>query len=195
MSITTEYQKQLKTMHEAPWGRTAVRYGAGYDVLTMLDRKALMINSVLDFGCGEGTLGDFVHESQPGRVAWTDYDPGVPGLDRAPHGTFDLVVTCDVLEHVEPHLLDETIRECFDLSDRLVYHNIPCFQAGTVFVDGPYVGQNLHLTIEGPEFWKARILHPEFQVMTVAILEKRVRGETRTRVTITSERIRKRGTP
>ena len=195
MSITPEYQKQVQTMHEAPWGRTAIRFGAGSDVLTMLDRKALMINSVLDFGCGEGTLGDFVHESQPGRVTWTDYDPGMIGIDRTPQGPFDLVVTCDVLEHVEPHLLDETIRECFELSNRIVYHNIPCHPTADDFQSGPYKGQNIHLTVEGPEFWKERVQHPEFQTMVVVTQERRVRGEFQTRVTITSERIRERVKP
>ena len=192
MSISTEYQKQLKTMHEAPWGRTAIRYGAGHDVLTMLDRKALRINSVLDFGAGEGTLLEYIQETRPDRVVWTEYDPGIKGLDIMPRGPFDLVITCDVLEHVEPHLLDETIRECFELSDRVVYHNIPCFPAGSVFVDGPYAGQNIHLTIEGPEFWKERVQHPDFMVMSVVIWEKQVRGTIRTRVMITAERIRER---
>ena len=193
MSITTEYQKQLREMHTGHWGRTAVRYGAGYDVLTMLDRKAYMINSVLDFGCGEGVLGDYIHEARPGRVTWTDYDPGMKGIDRTPQGPFDLVVTCDVLEHVEPKMLDATIRECFELSDRLVYHNIPCYPAGSTFMDGQYAGQNIHLTVEGAEFWKERLRHPEFQIMEVVTRERRTKGAFRTRVTITSERIRERG--
>ncbi len=192
MSITTEYQKQMVEQHTAPWGRTAVRYGAGYDVLTMLDRKAYMINTVLDFGCGEGVLGEYIQDARRGRVVWTDYDPGMKGIDRMPQGPFDLVVTCDVLEHVEPHLLDATIRECFELSDRLVYHNIPCYPTGTNFISGPYRGQNIHLTVEDTEFWKKRIQHPEFNIMSVVTNERLSKGAFRKRVTITSERIRER---
>ena len=194
MSLTTEYQKQLKTMHEGPWGTTAVRYGAGGDVLAMLDRTLAQINTVLDFGAGKCVLGEYINDVRRGRVVWTNYDPGIVGIDIMPQGPFDLVVTCDVLEHVEPHLLDATIKECFDLSDRIVYHNIPCYAAGSNFNDGPYIGQNIHLTVEGPEFWKRKMKHNDFVLSEVITLERRSKGSFRKRVTLISERISKRGT-
>lgn len=191
MSITPEYKDEMTRMHEKDWGHTAVRFGAGSAVIALLDRPVLAINTVLDFGCGTGTLGDHIAQERPGRVIWSQYDPGMKGIDKMPSGPYDLVVTCDVLEHVEPHLLVGTIQQCASLSDRVVYHNIPCYPTGSSFIDGPYKGMNIHLTVEEPKFWK-RLLRdnmPEFTIAEVLIQEKSYSHGIKTRVMITSERI------
>ena len=195
MSITKEYKEQMTVKHEVNWGHTAVRFGAGRDVVKLLDNDKLAITTVLDFGAGTGSLGVHIQEERPGRAIWTQYDPGMKGMDCLPDGPFDLVVTCDVLEHVEPHLLDQTIFECSDRADRVVYHNIPCYPTGSTFSEGPYKGQNLHLTVEQPKFWedKVRRNQPDFTIAEVVIVKRHNSADGyRIRVMITSERIRPR---
>lgn len=53
--------------------------------------------SVLDFGCGDGYVDGLVTEHVE---RWVSYDPNVDGRDGLPQGTFDLVLSLDVLFHL-----------------------------------------------------------------------------------------------
>ncbi len=196
MSITQEYKDEVFQKHAAtqqggkPWGHTAVRFGGGAHVIALLDKTTPHIRTMLDYGSGEGTLRAHVEHERPGRVVFTEYDPGMPGIDKVPSGTFDLVVTTDVLEHVEPHLLAETIREISDLADITVYHNIPCYPTASNFTSGPYIGKNIHLTVEEPKWWK-RIVRDnmrDFTIQRVVTVEEYKKYGIKTRLMITSER-------
>lgn len=192
MSITKEYKDEVTIKHQddKPWGHTAVRFGGGAHVIALLDKTVPHIVTMLDYGSGEGTLRAHIEHERPGRVEITEYDPGMPGINKLPERTFDLVVTTDVLEHVEPHLLKETIREIAELADITVYHNIPCYATGSSFISGPYKGMNIHLTVENPAFWK-RIVRdnmPGFTISTVVTVETNKKRGWQERVMITTER-------
>ncbi|KKN32980.1 hypothetical protein LCGC14_0808520 [marine sediment metagenome] len=197
MSITREYQAELRKQHEerGHWGSSAVRYGAGDDITVILNKKIYRgIKTVLDYGCGQGTLGDFIRENAPGRVKWFEYDPGIPGKDVKPEGQFDLVLTTDVLEHVEPHLLDETIAELASLTRLVMYNNIPNTPAGSDFITGPYVGQNLHLIVESPEWWHEKIngiVFPKFVRAEFRTIIRHGGCGDKTRCMFVHERVRK----
>ena len=72
-----------------------------------------------------------------------------------PKGTFDAVISSDVLEHVEPRELHETLRELACKADLLMMHDIACYPTRRKFKSGPFVGQDLHLIIEQPPWWRA----------------------------------------
>jgi 2-polyprenyl-3-methyl-5-hydroxy-6-metoxy-1,4-benzoquinol methylase len=76
--------------------------------------------SLLDYGCGQGTLCAAITSGAHPFTDIREYDPAILGKD-APPSPAELVVCTDVLEHVEPdyiwsvteHLAAMTIRACF----------------------------------------------------------------------------------
>ena len=149
--ISDAYKEFLQNKHKHDiaknrrWGSSGLRY-SGEWVRWVMD-KYPDIQTVLDFGAGHGTL------SEIGGAEWTNYDPCMPGMDVLPKGQFDLVVSTDCLEHVEPDLLSDTIREIGALSRRYIALDIPNEGTGTKFDTGPYKGCDEHLTVEAPMWW------------------------------------------
>lgn len=138
MLITPEYLAQQQRLHDNPhYGRGGHRW-SDY-VIQMYDGRG----TVLDYGCGKGTL----KLALKGMVPMLEYDPAVPGKDACT-GCRWLVCT-DVLEHIEPECLDDVlahIGQKFDYKALLVACTRP---AKKVLPDG----RNAHLIIEDKEWW------------------------------------------
>jgi hypothetical protein len=100
-------------------------------------------------------MGQFVERHFP-AIEWTNYDPGMPAYDKIPEGQFDLVISTDVLEHVEPDTLDSVLKTLARLTGKVLFSDIACFPTGKLFGEGPYIGQDLHLIQEEPSWWRKR---------------------------------------
>ena len=156
--ISKEYRTALRNKHKAgSWGGTGARY-AGQLILDRL--LSAGVTTVLDFGAGQGTLKHFIEYRAP-QIKVSEYDPGVVGKDVKPAGTFDAVISSDVLEHVEPAMLLKTIAWLASKANRMMIHDIACYPTGSVFKDGPYKGQDHHLIIRKPAWWRG-----EFAVLS-----------------------------
>jgi len=150
---SVDYQEHLRKEHDgSKWGSTGGRY-SGTDVLRLLTERTY-IQSVLDFGAGKGSLESFIVERLERKVEWTNYDPGIPGIDQIPQKQFDLVVSTDVLEHVEPRRIYDTLVQLAILTGKVLYSDIACYPTGKVFGEGPYKGQDMHLIVEDPSWWR-----------------------------------------
>lgn len=177
-----EYEKQLKEVHKGrrpdkQWGTTGAR-NFGDHIVKFLEHRRGTIRSVLDFGAGQGRLGEYVLDNAVDiRVSWTNYDPGVAGIDQLEPGReYDLVVSSDVLEHVEPEMVGPTLAQLDSLSTKAQYHHIACAPCGLILPDG----RNAHLTVEDPEWWKERFLEiPNWHLMYFAAELLKQRGELR----------------
>jgi hypothetical protein len=170
--ITTEYQKALLNLHSRyQWGTTGGEY-AGDSVFELLKGHP-DIRTVLDYGCGEGGLKKFVEEKGITDRQWTMYDPGMEKFKEPPKGKFDLVITTDVLEHVEEDMLDRVLDNLRDLTGDFLYSEIACYYTNVVFADGPYAGQDLHINMKAPDVWARRLRHEDFttEVYFPSILE------------------------
>lgn len=81
--------------------------------------------SLLDFGCGKGTLADALRRDRAFKaIDIREYDPGIPGKDVAPVAA-DIVVCTDVLPFVEPALLRDVIARIEELATRALFVAIP----------------------------------------------------------------------
>lgn len=98
-------------------------------------------------------MGLFVKQHFP-EIEWTNYDPGIPEYDQIPKGQFDLVITTDVLEHVEPDALSNVLATLERLTGKVLFSDIACYPTGKLFGEGPYIGQDLHLIVEEPSWWR-----------------------------------------
>ena len=153
-NITADYKEQMMKEHDgSKWGTTGWKYAG--DLLLKCIATRPYIQTALDFGCGKGTMKEFLAKHAP-HIAVFEYDPGIPGKDKLPATRFDLVFSTDVLEHVEPHLLDDTIATMEDLTGLVLFNDIACSPTGKFFGEGPYKGQDLHLTVEEPTWWRKK---------------------------------------
>jgi hypothetical protein len=163
MLITPEYQQALLDIHAtAQWGDTAGKY-AGDSIVELL-KDHPEIETILDYGCGEGTLREWV-EDKGIHKDWTLYDPGMWDFKNKPKGKFDLVITTDVLEHVEEIMLNNVIKHLRELTGRFLYNEIACYFCSVRFGSGPYIGQDLHINVKAPDQWGMRLIHPDFNVI------------------------------
>jgi len=146
-TITPEYaelNRQLHTCETNSYGGGGFRFA---DMLAGL-RDQTQSQTVLDYGCGKGTLANAL-----GRPEWlAEYDPAIAGKDAKPERA-DIVVCTDVLEHIEPHLLDNVLKHIADLANKAVLLVIATRPARKILSDG----RNAHLIIESAAWWKAKL--------------------------------------
>ncbi|MGH6954855.1 MAG: methyltransferase domain-containing protein [Alphaproteobacteria bacterium] len=146
MLISESYRRQNAELHGARPG-----YGAGHATrrwLPVISRLAQTVKaeSILDYGCGKGWLKGELGE----RVC--EYDPAIPGKDSAPRPA-DLVVSLDVLEHIEPGCLDAVLDDLKRLTLKCGFFTVAMQPAVKTLPDG----RNAHLIIESPEWWLPRV--------------------------------------
>jgi hypothetical protein len=105
--------------------------------------KAHRIATVLDYGCGQGALaralGDTVAE----------YDPAIPGKDGDP-APAELVICTDVLEHIEPALIDNVLDHLAALAQRYLFVAVSTRPAVKFLADG----RNAHLIVQPAAAWR-----------------------------------------
>jgi SAM-dependent methyltransferase len=175
--IRDEYKQQLKETRAGweGWGSSAAR---NCDALIRYLDKHKHIKDVLDFGCGTGALGKWLRQNQEAGTLRKDitiheYDPSVDGKDVIPTRSFDLIVSLDVLEHVEPDDLAETLGWMRDRAPRQ-YHHIDCNSTEDRLPDG----RDVHLIVETPEWWEDQLLSPDHGWITIErhVHDKRKRG-------------------
>jgi hypothetical protein len=146
--ITDEYRAQQKALHAVGnYGRAAMSFGhlvAGYV-------QRLRVGSLLDYGCGsQRSLLKVL--KLPEHVVYEGYDPCVPEYSTDPIPA-ELVVCIDVLEHIEPQLLDNVLDHLKDLCDPYGLFTIHTGPAAKVLSDG----RNAHLTQEDISWWLPKL--------------------------------------
>jgi len=139
--ISAEYRELNRLLHESDpaYGSGS---GAKYAQFVLETMRRTKSSTVLDYGCGKGTLG----KALGAFVA--NYDPAVPEWAEMPSPS-DLVVCTDVLEHIEPEQLEAVISHIRRLALRAVLFVIACREAKKTLADG----RNAHLIVEPPEWW------------------------------------------
>jgi hypothetical protein len=145
--ISPEYLQQLEMLREdkPEWGP-----GAGHRHLLAYQSLCLKygnFSSVLDYGCGTGGFLDKL----PCRDK-RGYDPAVAKYAKLPEPA-ELVMSMDVLEHIEPELLDNVLSHIRACTLRFAYLHIHCAEAVAVLPDG----RNAHICIMEPEEWHRKL--------------------------------------
>lgn len=153
--ISPAYRASQVQLHASPLGyggKGAKWVDAVLSVATRYDCGG----SILDYGCGRGSLGDALARITGRRCR--EYDPGVPGKDSLPVFA-DLVVCTDVLEHVEPGRLDTVLAHLRLLARKAVFVVVCTRPSNKLLPDGG----NAHLIIEGDEWWADRMRRAGFR--------------------------------
>jgi hypothetical protein len=160
---SSKYRRELNTLHASQtWGQRGDRHAG--DVFALISRVHTMKPdtmlekvTVLDYGCGQGALKKALH---PHRVQ--EYDPGIKGKDILPKPC-DLVVSTDVMEHVEPKALMRVVDHIFKLTGYMAYIVIATRAANAVLPGG----RNAHLIIQDAEWWTSALSRPGWKIENV----------------------------
>lgn len=164
MLITESYRELNARLHKhsdkfgmggAKWAMRAVSMCRQYGCKT-----------ILDYGCGKGAL-------KKSLMAWDvqEYDPAIPGKNHA--APADLVVCTDVLEHIEPELLDSVLAHMVSMTDKRLLFCISTKLAKTHLLPD---GRNPHLSHHDATWWKDK-LGKYFRVADWNVEKESVYGE------------------
>jgi 2-polyprenyl-3-methyl-5-hydroxy-6-metoxy-1,4-benzoquinol methylase len=152
MLITPEYRELNRRLHQENehYGTSGKNWREAVRELSEYGRLR-----VLDYGCGRCTLSKALGPAY--RV--TNYDPCIEGLDTPPE-PHDVVVCGDVMEHVEPDLVMNVLREVRRLCKVRGLFVIGMQPAKKTLADG----RNAHLSLHTQEQWVALLTAAGFTV-------------------------------
>lgn len=157
--ISPKYLEMQKTLHADPRG-----YGgrgdkwAGVVLQVAIEHEC---SSILDYGCGQGSLARTLRSQPLGAIRVDEYDPAIPGKDALPDFA-DLVVCTDVLEHVEPDRLDAVLAHLKLLARKALWIVVSTKGSNKVLADG----RNAHIIIQPGAWWKERFKAAGFELHT-----------------------------
>ena len=156
-TISPEYAAAQKQMHETyNYGTASIKYAS---LVTEIINR-LEIAHVLDYGCGK-SMNLAKHIKPDHKIKYQGYDPGWPDFASAPVPA-DMVCCIDVLEHIEPDLLDNVLDHLASLTEAVAFLTVHTGPAGKLLPDG----RNAHLIQEPMEWWLPKIVE-RFDVQTV----------------------------
>lgn len=156
--ISPAYVAEQRYLHALPKGYGGKGHKWAATVAAIV--ADLGCGSVLDYGCGQGALGAALRMR---GYEVRDYDPAIDGKDQPPSFA-DLVVCTDVLEHVEPALLQNVLTHLRQLARKAIFLVVALDPSNKVLTDG----RNAHLIQAEPAWWDAEIVRAGMTVITTA---------------------------
>ncbi len=149
MLISEEYRAQQRQMHiDKPEYGTSSRIYAGM-ITDILNRTGF--TELLDYGCGKGTLSKSIAPNHSVKVI--QYDPCIPELSAVPDSA-QMTVCTDVLEHIEPELLENVLDDLVRVTEFLGFWAIHTGPAVKILPDG----RNAHLIQQPADWWLPKIM-------------------------------------
>jgi hypothetical protein len=145
--ISDEYRKEQEKLHENPeYGVASVSFAP---MVTNLI-NTLKINEMLDYGAGKGRLAKSIDPDR--RVLIELYDPAMPEWSEDPEPR-EFVTCIDVLEHIEPDMLDNVLNDLQRVTKKYGFFTIHTGPAIKTLTDG----RNAHLTQEDYTWWLPKL--------------------------------------
>ena len=137
--------------------------------------EILNCQSILDFGCGKGNQyhKERIHETNFRGIMPSLYDPAVEQYSKLPEGTFDAVISTDVLEHIEEEDIDDVLKLIYSKANKFVYHGIANFPAVVMLPDG----RNAHVIQQPLDWWIEKILPHADKLTMVYVYNKKQSGK------------------
>lgn len=159
MLITSDYARENARLHEVDPTYGAEGYLWGYLIAGIAAIE--QCESILDYGCGKGTLGRRLKQLPRGPGV-REYDPGIAGKDAAPEPA-DLVACLDVMEHIEPQFVDAVIDDLARVTRKRLFVVISTKLSKRTMADG----RDTHLSLHDDAWWSAAFTRHGFAVRRV----------------------------
>jgi FkbM family methyltransferase len=147
MLISEAYAQQNAELHQAyaSYGSKGLQWAAYVAQIMREDGH----KTLLDYGCGKGTLGATLADQ---GITIAEYDPAIPGKSHLPEPA-DFVICLDVLEHVEPEAIDDVLAHLASLTKRKLFFDICLKPAAKTLSDG----RNAHLLVHNQDWWRFKL--------------------------------------
>ena len=145
--ISKPYRRELATLHRAPRGFGGKGHRWADDV-EAIARRYNVRGHVLDYGCGRNSLAE---ELRTRRFKTRSYDPAIKLFAGMPKPA-DMVVCCDVLEHVEPETLEGVLSHIADLIQVVGFFVVSTVETAKTLSDG----RQAHISLHPREWWIAK---------------------------------------
>lgn len=150
--ISDDYRRQQEEMHEKYEYGTASKF---YAPLVAKVINQYQIDRLLDYGAGRGNLMKTLVEQEllerPIKVQ--HYEPAVEEWSSEPDPT-EMVACIDVLEHIEPLLLENVLDDLQRVTQRIGAFSVSTIPAHKTLPDG----RNAHLIQEDESWWLPKIM-------------------------------------
>jgi hypothetical protein len=142
-TISRPYQREQQVLHEnARYGRASIAFAPLVRALAKAGRCA----SISDYGAGKCRLSAALGDHLAG-IDYRPYDPAFP--EYGPARPADLVACIDVLEHVEPSLLESCLDDLGRVTEKLILLSVHTGPARKFLSDG----RNAHLIQQPADWW------------------------------------------
>jgi hypothetical protein len=155
--LTQNYKDVLAWEHAntpGKWGQTAKMH------VPMIIKYANERTEWLDYGAGHGGLGKEIRAQYGDMYRITEYEPSRDDETGNPPAPASYVVCVDVLEHVEPDLLENVLDDLQRVTTDRGYFTISCRRATKILKDG----RNAHLIVQEPDWWLEH-LYKRFEIV------------------------------
>jgi len=154
-TITDEYIKLQQDLHQNPnYGIASTHFAPVVSELI----KQWNIQSLSDYGAGKKRLEESLIKLDCLPKIYYPYDPAFP--EYGPPKKAELICCIDVLEHIEPELIDNVINELRNLTTNFGFFTVHQGPAVKILKDG----RNAHL-IQKPTSWWLEKLIKHFEVL------------------------------
>jgi hypothetical protein len=148
-TITNEYLELQKQLHLNPdYGIASLSFAP---IVAEIIKKA-NIKSLSDYGAGKKNLLIGINNNGITDIEYFPYDPAFPEYGRPVAS--QLVCCIDVLEHIEPELIDNVIQDLAGIITNLGFFSIHMGPAKKILADG----RNAHLIQMPCSWWLAKIV-------------------------------------
>lgn len=145
--ISDSYRAEQARLHATgDYGKAALNFG---DVVADM-LKASKARTLLDYGCGSRQSLRSVLQVP---VDYRGYDPAVPEFSADPEPA-ECVACIDVLEHIEPEMLDDVLDHIRAKTIKQALFSVHLGPAIKTLSDG----RNAHLIQEPPSWWLPKIM-------------------------------------
>jgi hypothetical protein len=148
--ISEEYRKMQQQLHENPgYGVASVHFAP----LVAQIMETVGAVELLDYGAGKGRLGQTLQQQSKLSLKIHHYDPAIPAWSM-PAAPCKFVACIDVLEHIEPALLDNVLDDLKRVTLGVGVFTVHTGAAVKVLPDG----RNAHLIQQPPSWWLPKFL-------------------------------------
>jgi hypothetical protein len=148
--ITEDYRKMQEELHRNPeYGVASVEYAPMVaEVMQQLGTREL-----LDYGAGKGRLGMTLNQMFEEPFLIHHYEPAMPQWAKPPQPC-RFVACIDVLEHIEPALIDNVLDDLKRVTAGVGFFSVDTEPAKKVLADG----RNAHLIQQPPSWWLPKFM-------------------------------------
>jgi len=148
ITISDQYLNLQTELHKNPnYGMASLSFAPLVaDLIRISESK-----TISDYGAGKRRLLEGLHNEGITNITYLPYDPVFP--EYGPSKKADLVCCIDVLEHIEPEMLEAVLSELAEITVKLGFFSVHMGPAEKKLADG----RNAHLIQQPSSWWLKRI--------------------------------------